>query len=862
MESTQVSGECRAETGESGCCVTCTPAPTPAAETTPAPALSGTRGSERSGGLPTMPGRPEMTTQASVEMLALVRRFCAGDREAGEKLSRVDDSCLPAALYPYRNAAAVRSDYPLLLSADAEGVATCTPIADCLSSLCAAVAPEADQGRVLKDNLLRLEQEVRALCAGKTRAAPASTLFEAAGRLLEQKLTLKGESGKQLHADLGALVQVVPSGALLLPMSEHAPLEMYLFAARGVTQARAKALTGSVKALRGRVRDVLALERGKGVKVGGEEKLARAVGGTGHQLDAAALARLLDRSLQKQSADTARCQRLERVLGELDRFLSAPPGGLVHVISTGDSSALQAEPGVRWLSGGLDPCAAAGAVFDEVARAYTSLFVAMRTARLEIEGAYDPRRHDTLATTFDWRAFTSEELRQLPPVLVIEEPDTLANRNMRSLSRLLLSGRPLDVVVLVSAATDPGASAGEALSRYRMELGYLAMGHREALVNQSSCATPAHLLGGFTRGLAHDASALHVVMLPTDSRGGQSVVGPWLFGGAALEARAHPVFHYDPQAGRSWAQRLDFSRNPSPEADWPVCEIGFVDAGGQAHSVSSHFTFADFALLDGAYADEFRVLPAGLESPSLFEAGEYLALDPSRSHDAVPFVWAADGQGVLHRVAFTRRLGFVCLDRLNFWRTLQELAGVRNEYVRQAAERERAAAEADFARRREELEARHEAELATAREQTAGEALQRLAAALVNTDIGTFAGAAVKGAPIAEAAVASAPATAGAEPTAASAPEPAAVEEVAEPAEPWVDTVLCTSCNDCININSRMFKYNANKQVVLSDPAAGTFAQLVQAAEKCPARCIHPGKPVNPSEPGLEALIERAKPFN
>lgn len=862
MESTQVSAECRAQTAEDGCCVTCTPPAAAPEASTPAPALSGTRGVDRSGGLPSMPTKVEMTGERGIEMLALVRRFCAGDTEAGQKLPRIDGSYLPAALYPYRNAAAVRSDFPLVLSTDAEGVATCTPIADCLGSLAASIAPEADQGRVLKDNLLRLEQEIRGLCAGKSRATPASELFEAAGRLLEQKLALKGESGRQLHADLGALTKALPGGAVLLPMSAQAPLEMYLFAARGLTQARAGALAASVKALRGRLRDVLALERGKGAQAGGEEKLARAVGGTGGHVDAGALARLLDRSLQKQSADTARCDRIERVLGALDTFLSAPAGGLVHVISAGEGSPLQDEPGVRWLSGGLDPCAAACAVFDEVARAYTSLFVAMRAARLEIEGAYDPRRHDTLATTFDWRAFSPEELRQLTPVLVIEEQDTLANRNMRSLSRLLLSGRPVDVLVLVSAATDPGAAPGEVLARYRMELGYLAIGHREALVNQSSCATPSHLLEGFARGLAHDASALHVVMSPLDSRGGHSAVGPSLFGGAALEARAHPVFHYDPQAGRSWAKRLEFACNPSPQSDWPACEIGFSDASGQACSLSSHFTFADFALLDGAYADEFRVLPAGLESTALFEAGEYLALDPSRSHDAVPFVWAADGQGVLHRVAFTRRLGFVCLDRLDFWHTLQELAGVRNEYVRQAVERERASAEADFLRQREELEARHAAALATVREQTAGEALQRLAAALVNTDIGAFAGAAVAGAPVKAAPVSSASAAPNAEPAASPAPEPAAVEEAVEPAEPWIDTVLCTSCNDCVNINSRMFKYNANKQVVLGDPSAGTFAQLVQAAEKCPARCIHPGKPLNPSEPGLEALIERAKPFN
>ena len=36
---------------------------------------------------------------------------------------------------------------------------------------------------------------------------------------------------------------------------------------------------------------------------------------------------------------------------------------------------------------------------------------------------------------------------------------------------------------------------------------------------------------------------------------------------------------------------------------------------------------------------------------------------------------------------------------------------------------------------------------------------------------------------------------------------------------------------------------------------------LVQAAEACQVAIIHPGKPKNPNEPGLEELLERAKPF-
>ena len=80
--------------------------------------------------------------------------------------------------------------------------------------------------------------------------------------------------------------------------------------------------------------------------------------------------------------------------------------------------------------------------------------------------------------------------------------------------------------------------------------------------------------------------------------------------------------------------------------------------------------------------------------------------------------------------------------------------------------------------------------------------------------------------------------------------------------EPWIETILCTTCNDCINLNPLMFVYDDNKQAYIADATAGTFAQLVESAEFCPANCIHPGKPLNPDEPDLEDLIKRAEAYN
>ena len=80
--------------------------------------------------------------------------------------------------------------------------------------------------------------------------------------------------------------------------------------------------------------------------------------------------------------------------------------------------------------------------------------------------------------------------------------------------------------------------------------------------------------------------------------------------------------------------------------------------------------------------------------------------------------------------------------------------------------------------------------------------------------------------------------------------------------DPYIDTPLCTSCNECTNLNGMLFGYNENKQAFVKDPNAGTFKDLVVAAEKCPVHIIHPGKPKNQSEPNLDELIKRAAPFN
>lgn len=95
----------------------------------------------------------------------------------------------------------------------------------------------------------------------------------------------------------------------------------------------------------------------------------------------------------------------------------------------------------------------------------------------------------------------------------------------------------------------------------------------------------------------------------------------------------------------------------------------------------------------------------------------------------------------------------------------------------------------------------------------------------------------------------------------APAPPAAAAPADRDPDQPWIDTARCSTCNECTQLNPRMFAYNADRQAYIKDISAGTYRELVEAAESCQVAIIHPGRPRDASEPGLAELLERAAPY-
>lgn len=271
----------------------------------------------------------------------------------------------------------------------------------------------------------------------------------------------------------------------------------------------------------------------------------------------------------------------------------------------------------------------------------------------------------------------------------------------------------------------------------------------------------------------------------------------------AVRSRVFPMFVYDPEGGEDWIQRFRLFQPDEPAPDG--CSAVHLAA-----------ISADLA------PKHFRLIAKEDWTKEQLELGDYLKQYGKQAPLAEPYLLVVNEKGEQQRALITRELIHIARDRQQAFRLLEELAEagkppapvVDTNQVRQDA---------------------------------AKEAILSVVAMLTGG-----------GAPPPPAASAAA-APSAAETPASTAPGAAAA---AESMDPYIDSSLCTSCNDCMKVNSRMFLYNADKQAYLGDPANGTFAELVKAAEGCPAKCIHPGTPRPGDRTATPQLIARAAKYN
>jgi len=458
----------------------------------------------------------------------------------------------------------------------------------------------------------------------------------------------------------------------------------------------------------------------------------------------------------------------------------------------------------------FDSCDKAMQAYRDRLPEMTALAKAMAVAELETDGLYQESKHDALFAGFE-DLLDAQDAALFPDYLVCLNAGKMGAAESAQLMEMLADGLPVKVLVQSDdllgdsslANRRPAGGVGPA------RLARMAIEADDAYVLQAGASHLYQFGERLLKGLSYTGPAMFSVY----SGAGLGALPPYLAAAAAMESRAFPAFTYDPAAGNNLASRFDLMGNSQAERAWPVENFLYEDGDHQRITQDIAFTFVDFVACDTRYAKHFARVPRDKWNGSIVPADDVLASDAKGGVEKVPSVWMVDGENRLHKVIIDQKVVSEARRCAETWHSLQEMGGINNSHF----------------------------ERLLALEKQAWESQQRATAPAA--------------APAATAPQAAAPQAAAA-PAAAPEAEPEKTSD-----EAYIETPRCTSCNEGTNLNDRMFGYDANKQAFIKDLKAGTYRQLVEAAEGCQVSIIHPGKPWNAGEPGLDELIKRAEGF-
>jgi hypothetical protein len=651
----------------------------------------------------------------------------------------------PALFAAYRDLAALRYDFPLLLLDPAPGGRIFEPLS--------ALVDREIEGGADRAKSLRRERELRAAAAAAAHVA----VGKVAGELAE--------------------------------CDERLPARLLAHVWQAVQDEKAAAFHRHVERLALRLADILRADEARSPAARSAERLRASFGETyGPAFDFQALSRVLGSVPVQSSLAEARRQRVEGALEVLrtQRFYATGPGALEFRFGR---------------------CTEALAAWRERLPEMLRLAKALTVAELEADGAYRAERHDELYERLAAGGLDPRDLALFPDYLVCLREDALRGAERDALLEILALGLPVKVLAqhddLLAATLDPAGHAPVGAGARQLAHAALGLGHVHVL--QASAARLAQLREPLIRAVREPGAALVSVF---SGAGGRTEGLPaYLVAAAATESRAFPSFVYNPAAGGDWASRFSLAGNPQPERDWPAHALVYEDADHQRVQETVGFTLMEFAACDARFAAHFAPAARAAGAAGLAPALACLDRDARGVPDTLPALLMVDDDNRVRPAIVDDRVLRMARACRDAWRSLQELGGIRNSHVERALAAER--------QKQEEK-------------------------------------------PVAQA---PAPAAEAPAPVPAASPEAAASVAARDPDEPYIETPRCSTCNECIQINAKMFAYDGNQQARIVDASAGTYRQLVEAAESCQVAIIHPGKPKNPAEPGLEELLKRAEAF-
>ena len=740
------------------------------------------------------------------DLLELVAFHLTGKRP-GADLGDIDDLSLRPTLFTgYTDLSKLRYDYPLVLVEGDDGFVR--SLSGVVDGLLQELAPRGAEGERLRKNVLGLEKELRVLLS---RGAKGS--LSGLWKLAEKNLRVtKGDGASEPSRDSvsGA------NGALgldgeIIDCDGEAPVKLLSHAWAAVEGRKARKVRGELRELILKLSEILQADFMKSEQGRAPEILKGSIG-TAYEpaFDFEAMSRILTEASSAEPLPEKRRRRIREALAVLEtqRFFASSSR------CEGDRSDAPPHAFV------FDSCTQALEAFQDRLPEMIELIKSISIAELEIENRYQEAKHDSFFDGFDESALAPEDLALFPTYLACLRDGRDEAAEKAKLIDVLSSGLPIKVLIQTDDILGQSSiGVGQfSFGIKSLQLASMAVGLNAAYVLQTSASNLYQMRDGIVRGLRYRGPALFSIF--SGSVGTAAGVSSYLAAAAAMQSRAFPAFTYDPAAGPDWASRFEVGDNPQADADWPVKSFGYEDEDLRRFSKDLAFTFVDFVACDKRYARHFGAVPRTKRREGMIPVREFLNLPTKGASDKVPYVSMVDENNALHEVIVEDKLIQAARRCGEMWRSLQELGGINNSHAERLLDKEKEVWEQ---RRERELE-----ELTSGREKEAE--------ALAPED----------------------------ETGATEEPGRSEIEEAEEANsdDPSIETPRCTTCNECTEINGAMLAYDENMQAFIADVDAGTYRQMVEAAESCQVCIIHPGKPRNPNEPNLEELIARAEPFN
>ena len=477
-------------------------------------------------------------------------------------------------------------------------------------------------------------------------------------------------------------------------------------------------------------------------------------------------------------------------------------------------------------------------------RKTTKFFRAFHIAKLEIENKYHEKKHDRFFNEFTTNHLTAEDLELTPPIMLYVNTQFMDETQLAAITEILTTDLPIKIILLNNDVMDESGLLPDQQT-WSTKFANMAISLNNVYVYQSAVADGEQFANGILNGMKYNGPALFNIFIGPEEN--SSSIPLELVSLMAEESRAFPNLIYNPAKSTDWGLRFNIHDNPQCESDWVSEKFTYQDSNDNETSIDLAFTFVDFLAADSRFSNHFLYLPRNRWHENMILVQDYLKLKPEESKYKLPYILMIGGNGTLFRVIPSSFLIRMALSWLDIWKSLQEVGLYKEERTRLDEQKKKEI---------EEVEQKYQKESGKSENELKKQVITNLLTRLLSGDLKSPIDVSTPAAPMDTVPTTT---TETAEKPAEEAP---AKEEAGGIVDPYIDTPLCTSCNECTNINNRMFAYNENKQAFIKDAKAGTFKELVKAAEKCPARIIHPGKPKNPSEPGLDKLIKRAEPFN